>query len=138
NLVDDVLAEALISVTYAIDLADPQGTTLLAGNVGRRHDFGLTEKNGEARLRTPWTAPVQQIQPGVPWHVMGSALGLNLGLSSLALRRTSSGALPEAPTLRSADKDIFTETVALLNAFELGDTDRDAIAEAIARGRERV
>jgi hypothetical protein len=70
--------------------------------------------------------------------VSGSLLGLDLGLSSLALRRTSLGALSEAPTLRSTDKDIFTQTIALLNVFELRDGDRDAIAEAIARGRERL
>jgi hypothetical protein len=68
----------------------------------------------------------------------GSLLGLDLGLSSLALHRTLLGALPEAPTLRSADKDTFTQTVALFNVFDLRDSDRDAIAGAIARGRERV
>ena len=82
--------------------------------------------------------PEQQLRPGVPWHVRGSLLGLDLGLSSLALRRTSLGALPEAPTLIATDKDIFTKTIALLNMFELHDGDRDAIAEAIARGRERL
>ena len=32
----------------------------------------------------------------------------------------------------------FSETVVLLNPFELRDADRDAIADAIARGRARV
>jgi hypothetical protein len=138
ELVDDVLADALISVTYALSLGDPQGTTLLSGNVSRRHDFGFSEKNGEMRLRAPWMEPEQRLQPGVPWHVRGSLLGLDLGLSSLALRRTSLGALPEAPTLRSTDKDIFTQTIALLNVFELRDGDRDVIVEGIARGGERI
>ncbi len=138
ELVDDVLADALISVAYALSLGDPQGTTLLAGNVSRRHDFGLSERKSEIRLRAPWTKPEQRFQAGVPWHVRGSLLGLDLGLSSLALRRTSLGPLPEAPTLKSTDKDAFTQTIALLNVFELGDDDRDAIAEAIARGRERI
>jgi hypothetical protein len=138
ELTDDVLADALISVTYALSLGDPQGPTTLSGNVSRRHDFGFLEKNPEARLRAPWTEPQQQLQPGVPWHVSGSLLGLDLGLSFLSLRRTSSGALPEAPTLKASDKDTFTQTIVLLNVFELRDDDRDVIASAIARGRERL
>jgi hypothetical protein len=138
ELVDDVLADALISVTYALSLGDPQGTTLLSGNVSRRHDFGFSEKNSEIRVRAPWIEPEPQVQPGVPWHVSGSLLGLDLGLSSLALRRTSLGALPAAPSLRSTDRNTFTQTIALLNVFDLRDGDRDAIAEAIARGRARV
>jgi len=138
GLVDDVLADALISVTYSLSLGDPQGTTLLSGNVSRRHDFGFSERNSAVRVRAPWAEPEPQLQPGVPWHVSGSLLGLDLGLSSLALRRTSLGALPAAPTLRSTDKNTFTQTIALLNMFELRDGDRDAIAGAIARGRARV
>ena len=136
--VDDVLNDALISVTYALALGDPQGTILFAGNVSRRHDFGFSNRNGEIRLRAPWTEPEPRLQPGVPWHVRGSLLGLDLGLSSLALRRTTLGALPEAPTLIATDKDVFTKTIVLLNMFELHDGDRDAIAEAIARGRQRI
>ena len=124
-------------MAYALSLGDPRGRRS-SGNVSRQHDFGFSEKNGEIRLRAPWTEPEQQIQPGVPWHVSGSLLGLDLGLSSLALRRTSLGALPQAPTLRSADKDTFTQTIALLNVFDLHDADRDAIAGAIARGRAYV
>ena len=136
-LVDDVLAGTLMSVAYALHSGVPQGTAL-AASVVRRHDFGFGDNSPDSRVRTAWVEPVQKIQPGVPWHVSGSLLGLDLGLSSLALRRTSLGALPGPPTLRSADKDIFTKTVALLSVFRLRDTERDAIAAAIARGRERV
>jgi hypothetical protein len=137
ELVDDVLAEALMSVVYALDLGDARSTALLSGNVALRHDFGFAEKN-ESRMRTPWAEPVQQLQPGIPWHVRGSLLGLDLGLSSLALRRTLSGALPGPPTLAAVDKDVFTKTIVLLNESGMHDADRDAIAVAIARGRERV
>jgi hypothetical protein len=138
ELVDDLCAEALQALTYALDVGDPQGTTLVAGNISRRHDFGFAEKSSDIRLRAPWAQPVQQARPGVPWHVTGSLLGLDLGLSSLALRRVSSRALPEAPILGTAERDVFTKTVALLNVFELTDADRDAVADAIRRGHERL
>ena len=136
-LADDVVAGALISMVYALHSGIPQATTL-AASVVRRHDFGFADPIPDTRVRTAWAEPVQKIQPGVPWHVSGSLLGLDLGLSSLALRRTSLGALPGPPTLRSTDKDVFTKTIALLNEFTLHDTDRDEIARAIARGRDRI
>jgi hypothetical protein len=138
ELVDDVLAEALRSLAYAMHLGEPDGTALAAGNVSSRHDFGFLRQSSEIRLRAPWIAPTQDVEPGVPWRVTGSLLGLDLGLSTLALRRISSETLPHAPILTSSERDTLTNTVALLNAFELGDTDRDLIVEAITRGRQRV
>jgi hypothetical protein len=138
ELVDDLSAEALLALTYALDVGDPQGTTLVAGNISRRHDFGFAAKSSDSRARAPWALPAAQAESGVPWHVAGSLLGLDLGLSSLALRRVSSRALPEAPVLGAAERNVFTNTVALLNVFELSDTDRDAIADAIRRGQRRL
>jgi hypothetical protein len=138
ELVDDVLAEALRSVAYAICLGEPDGMALAAGNVSSRHDFGFERQSADTRVRAAWIAPTQEVQPGVPWRVTGSLLGLDLGLSTLALRRISSDSLPHAPVLRKLDRDTLTKTVALLNAFELRDADRDAIADAIAQGRQRV
>jgi hypothetical protein len=138
ELVDDVLAESLRSISYAMYLGEPDGTTLAVGNVSSRHDFGFERQSSDTRVRAPWIAPAQYVQPGVPWRVTGSLLGLDLGLSALALRRISSESLSHAPTLRSSEKDTLTNTIALLNAFELRDTDRDVIADAIAHGRQRV
>lgn len=137
-LTDDVLGDALMTWVYALDLGDPAGAPLLAGNVSRRHDFGFTEKDGEQRLRMPWTEPQTDVAPGVPWHVKGSLLGLDLGLASLALRRTTSDPIDRPPVLTAFERDTFSRTVALMNPFEMLDGDRDAIADAIARGRARV
>ncbi len=38
---DIVLAEVLSSMAYALALGDPDGATLLGGDVARRHDFGV-------------------------------------------------------------------------------------------------
>jgi hypothetical protein len=45
----------------------------------------------------------------VPWHVAGSALGLDTALSALALRRIDSGEIPAAPVLLMPDRDTFTK-----------------------------
>src|SRR6185312_5285320 len=81
-----IAADALLSLAYAVDLGDPDGTALLAGNVARRHDFGIAvEAAAGIRARLAWTAPRQDVSPGTPWHVIGSALGLDVALASLTL-----------------------------------------------------
>jgi hypothetical protein len=78
------------------------------------------------------------ISAGIPWHVQGSLLNLDLGLAPLALRQVSKQAAGRPPVLNDNERDTYATTAALLNAFMLRDEDRDAIAEAIDRGRRRV
>ena len=51
ELSDTVLADVLLSIAYAADVGDPDGTVLLAEDVSRRHDFGLSARDTEMRLR---------------------------------------------------------------------------------------
>jgi hypothetical protein len=89
------------------------------------------------RRLIPWSPPEERQGHG-PWHVAGSIIGLDSGLSRLALRRVADEQLPPAPTLTLNDFATLTRTLAGLVARELTDVDRDAIAGAIARGRQRV
>src|SRR5205085_404471 len=79
--------------------------------------------------------PEQVIQTSVPWHLAGSLLGLDLGLSQTLLRRLSSDPLPVPPRLLAADREVFTRTVSLLTPNELADRDVETIAGAISAGR---
>jgi hypothetical protein len=135
---DSLLADALLSIVYAIDIGDPDGTALLAGNVAHRHDFGLTLLDREMRVRTAWSLPRQEVAPGVPWHVVGSALGLDVGLASLSLRRVDMGRIGGAPRLTSNERQTFAASVALLNPSDFDERDRDAIVGGVLRGRRRV
>ena len=135
---DALMADALLSLTYAAEVGDPDGPVLLAGNVARRHDFGFSLKDSEMRARGPWIVPRQEVAPGAPWHVSGSLLGLDVGLAPLALRRLSTDRVIDAPVLTSNERETFAVSTALLNARALRDEDRDAIAAAVARGRRRV
>ena len=135
---DEAVADALVSWVYAISIGDLDSPVLLSGTAMRRHDFDGGPGDRGLRIRTPWLAPRQEIAVGVPWHVSGSLLGLNVGLSTLSLRRTGGDNAIEAPTLSSNDRETFAAAVAMMNPFDLRDRDRDAIADAIDRGRRRV
>ena len=138
ELSDQLLGQTLVSIAYAADVGDPDGAVLLAGDVSHRHDFGFGAKDAEQRLRMAWSLPRQDVSPGVPWHLTGSLLGLDIGLASLALRRLNFERVLEAPKLTSNERDTFAISVAVMNPFALRDADRDAIADAIGRGQRRV
>ena len=138
ELADELLAEVLLSIAYAADVGDPEGTVLLAADVSHRHDFGFGAKDSELRLRQIWSMPHQEVTPGVPWRVAGSLLGLDIPLAPLALRRLNFERVLEAPRLTTNQRDTFALSVALLNPYDLRDADRDRIADAIDRGTRRV
>ena len=138
DLVDEVLADALMAWTYAVSIGDPDGPVLLTGNVMRRHDFGFGTRERGLHLRTAWAVPKQEIAARVPWRVNGSLLGLDVALSSLALRRIGGDRVIDVPTLSSNEREAFAVAASLLNPFALHDADRDLIADEVARGRQRV
>jgi hypothetical protein len=124
-----VLSAVLVSLAYAAHLGDPKGPALAGEDPSTRHDFG----------RDPWELPVEVVGPGVPWHVRGSLLGLEVALAPLGLHSLSGDALPDRPpTLEIADRQALAAPVSLMNPSELSDADRDAIAAAIDRGRQRA
>jgi hypothetical protein len=139
SLCDQALARVLMSVAYAMHLGNGDGSVLLGGDVSRRHDFGLKLAVAAQRRRMPWQIPVPQILPGVPWHVSGSVLALDVGLSSLALREVTAGRLAERPdAVREADRKAFSDAVALLDPRDLTDSGRAVIVETLTRGRAQV
>ena len=137
GIVDDALADALVAWAYAVAIADADSPALLTGSVSRRHDFGFGPAERVSRLRA-WAVPKQEIATRVPWHVSGSLLGLEVALSSLALRRVNSERVVDAPTLSANEREAFASSVALLDPLALRDVDRDLVADAVVRGRRRV
>jgi hypothetical protein len=135
---DTLTAQALMSIAYAADVGDPDGAVLLADDVSLRHDFGLGGKDVEQRRRPAWAIPHPEVAPGVPWHVSGALVGLDIGLANLALRRLNYERVLEAPRLTSNERDAFALSVSLLNPFDLRDADRDRIAAGVERGHRRI
>jgi hypothetical protein len=132
---DALLADVLTSVLYALWLGDPQGQAFLAGNVARRHDYGLRLMTGAERQETPWQLPIETSGSGEPWHMRGALLGLDLGLSRLALRRTRMD-LPEfQPTLNESDRRTLVTTLALTNPFAIDAPVAAQVLEWLRAGR---
>jgi hypothetical protein len=138
EFVDTVTGEVLLSVAYAIDIGDPDSTALLTRNVALRHDFGVGRRDQPFRSRLTWSIPRQDFLPGVPWHVVGSVLGLDVALAPMALRRITADRLADVPTLPSNERHAFAVGVAMLNPRQLTEVDRDRLSTSIAVGASRV
>jgi hypothetical protein len=132
---DRLLAASLVAVVYAAALPAGQ-TELLAARVHRRHDFGLALRQGDARARTLWLLAEPVSGSGVPWHLRGSLLSLDVALAPQRLRRISDE--PPAPRLPAGARLAFARAAALMPAARLDDGQLAALAEAIAGGERRV
>src|SRR5205807_32605 len=64
-------------------------------------------------------------------------LGLDVALARLALRRLDND-VPRAPVLTAADRAAFAEGAVLMRPAALDDAGRDAVADALRRGRARL
>jgi len=136
-IVDDLLGASLLSLAYAFDLGDPEGTILIAGDPSHRHDFGYSLPGRDARVRSMWNVANVETRGG-PWHLVGSALALDLAMAQLALRRISVDRVPESPMLNLMQRDGFAASVAVMNPLALIDSDRDAIAARVEKGVGRL
>lgn len=132
---DAALADVLTSVLYAIWLGDPSGQPFLAGNVARRHDYGVRLMTGESRAETPWAVPIETSGDGEPWHLRGALLGLDVGLARLALRRTRFDRPDQQPTLNDSDRRTLMVGLALTGPTDLEPLAASNMASWLRRGR---
>lgn len=135
---DVLTADVIGSVAYAPHLGDAAGVVMLGEDMSRWHDFGVEAPIQEVRRRAAWQLPQEASgSAGVPRHLKGAMLGIDLGLARVQLQRLSTD-LPERPTLSPNDMSAFAESVVLLAPDRTTDADRDEIRSALARGRARV
>jgi hypothetical protein len=138
RVVDVVVGDALLALNYEANLSLALGGPRAAAAVAARHDFGFGIVNGDIRARAAWATPRRIVIPGVPWHLEGAALGIDIAAPSLALRRIDTAPPARPPVLDGIESELFATSVALMDPRAMHDDDRDAIAGAIARGRQRV
>ena len=139
GIVDDVLADALMAWAYAISIADPASPVLLTGDVTRRHDFGLGPvERGPSRCG--WRGRCREAGGHGPGPVARQRIAARPRRRAVAAGAAAVNGerVIDAPTLSANERDAFAVSVALLNPFALRDDDRDAIVDAVARGRSRV
>ncbi len=124
-----VVGTALVSLVYAAHLGEPDGPVLRGEDPAARHDFSPD----------PWALPAEVSGPGVPWHVRGSLLGLEVALARLSLHRLDADALPDrAPVIDASQRSRLAVVAGLANPIDLRDADQDALASAVAGGRRRA
>jgi hypothetical protein len=136
--VDVLTADAVLSLSYAIAWSDSTGLARLDRELTRRHDFGLTMRSKNARVRASWAVPRLVFAAGQSWRVVGGVLGLEMALASLSLRKIDAAPPRGEPRLLSTNRYSFMQSFGLLDVFALRDPDARAMAEAIARGQQRV
>jgi len=127
-----------MSVAYACNIGDPESTALVAGDPSRQHDWDLLEPDEGNRVRAAWTIADETRDERNRWRVTGSILALDAGLPEQSLRRISSDAPPDPPTITDNDRQAFTEAVVFANTFDYRDQDMAVIVDAIRRGRARI
>lgn len=132
------IGEALTALVYSAAMGDPDGPGMLSRDIAQRHVFGLDAPSGARAELLAWMPPRDQVGDGIPWHVEGALVGLDLGLARLALRRIADNEMPVAPTINLNDQLTLSRTVVALNPRDLRDADRNELVAAIARGRARV
>jgi hypothetical protein len=136
GLADDLMARGLMEWTYAAALGPHDGLEISAADATSRHDLGLHTPGGRANL---WRPPIAGIDAASQrWRVLGSLLGLDVVLADFSLVSLSSRPPSRRPTLGEIDRRVFIDTIALVEPKTLSDSDRDAIAAAIRRGRARL
>ncbi len=131
---DTLLADALVSLAYAMAIGDPDDAVLMAGNPARRHLFDGTLGPATA----PWHTPEELHALDKSWLVEGSVLMLRIIYPRSWQRRISVQDPGARPRPDPQDVRVFGETAAAFNPFDLTDAGRDAIVGAIERGRSRV
>ncbi len=131
------LADALVSIVYAIYLGDPDGSAVTSGNVALRHDFGFATPPARG-AGDAWRPPLERFDGKAAWRIRGSVLGLEGALARLSLRRLDPTAMPGEPRIGPQDRQTIMLTAGLMNPFALSEVGRDGIAAALRNGRARV
>jgi hypothetical protein len=133
-----LFADTLASMVYALSVGSSTTAAARAANIARRHELRSAASGiGPTAAETAWDIPDEEFGPG-GWMVRGSLIGLDVGLSRLALRRQLDTGLPPAPDVSDNDRRTLAETVRLMTWGELTDADLRELAAALARGRDRA
>ncbi len=134
-LADDLLARGLMDLAYAAALGQPDRAWVTAGDVARHHAFELP---GQPSHGMAWELPALTTGRQTGIQVTGSLLGLDVALAEMSLVRLSLKPPPRKPMLADINRRALIEAAVLVGSAALSDGDRDRIAAAVRRGRERT
>jgi len=128
-----LLGQVLTSIAYAAHSGTPEAAAL-----ANRHDFGLTIPDALLRKRTAWSLAGEISGTDEAWRLRGALLGLDIGLGHWAPRRVLRELPAHPPAIDHEEAQALALQASLMSPFQLTDQDRDEVASALQRGRERV
>ena len=129
------LSQSLTGLVYALALGEPDSPAANGGAVWRRHRLHANPDVPDSPAA--WRVATEVFDAG-GWHLRGSLLHLDLALAHLALRRIDPTDVPAPFSMSTLDQRSLARSIALMDSRGIADGSRDAVAGAIARGRERV
>jgi hypothetical protein len=130
------LAHSLAGIVYATALGEPGSAAVHGGGVWRRHRF-TPDAAGQPDTGVAWRLATEVFGAG-GWHLVGSLLRLDVALAHLSLRRLDATEMPAPSLLSTTDRRTLAISVTLIDPRAVTDAEIDAVAAAIARGRERI
>jgi hypothetical protein len=138
--VEVALADTLMAIVYAVTVGERDGAAVSGGAAAAPHDFGTADAAVPTR-HAAWQVPREERGERGGWRIVGALLGLDVSLARLPRRRADGTDVPRElteRTLNASERAGVMRTAALFGPVAAGDTARDEIAAAIARGRARV
>jgi len=132
------LASTLTAIVYAPHVGPVGSQALLGGDPSLLHDLGGDETAPGELAPVAWSAPAEERDRVIGWHIKGSLLGVDMALGRFALRRVIVDKVPPPPRLTDLERLALTEPVLLISPFDQTDAGRDALLAALARGRARL
>jgi hypothetical protein len=130
------LARSLAGIVYASAMGEPDSAVAHGGAVWRRHRF-TPGTAGQPDTGVAWRLATEVFGAG-GWHLVGSLLRLDVALAHLSLRRLDASEMPAPSLLSTTDRRTLAVSIALIDPRALTDAERDGVAAALARGRERL
>lgn len=138
RVADALGAETMAALAYLPALGE--ASTLIGpdADLSKRHAFGMPTLRGTREPLAAWQRPRVGGAAAVGQALTGSLLGLDLGLVRRRLRRIAVDTLPAAPKLNTNYRDVFAQTLSLLEQRLLFDVQLREVGSAVTRGREMV
>ena len=130
------LARSLAGIVYASAMGEPDSAVAHGGAVWRRHRF-TPGSAGQPDTGMAWRLATEVFGAG-GWHLVGSLLRLDVALAHLSLRRLDATEMPAPSLLSTTDRRTLAVSVTLIDPRAITDAERDGVAAALARGRERL
>jgi hypothetical protein len=138
-LVDYLLGETIVALSYAPHLGDPRDLLGPESDQSHRHNFGITSRPGAPAVTgKAWQRPGVDNGAKDGRALSGSLFGLDLTLSRKRLRRLVLDGIPSPPRINSNDSAALIDALALINPRTLTNDDFTTIARSIAHGRDQV